>query len=210
MVDKIKKILMVGLFSVTSSAYSMETLIDFEDQVNKYENFSEVTIQNVTFSLPETSGYFVDVFDYEGSLGTGLALNGLEELTFSFENVVSSFSLEFLSTNYTWQLTAFDVFNELIGSALVPENNGVGSLSSLNDNISYATLTRGDSIPQSVIIDGEVFVLVDDGLASSTLIIDNFRYTEVSPVPEPSTYALMLGGLGLVGFMAYRRKKVLS
>ena len=27
-----------------------------------------------------------------------------------------------------------------------------------------------------------------------------------SPIPEPSTYALMLGGLGLVGFMAARRR----
>jgi len=29
----------------------------------------------------------------------------------------------------------------------------------------------------------------------------------VSPVPEPSSIALMLGGLGLVGFMVARRKK---
>ena len=28
----------------------------------------------------------------------------------------------------------------------------------------------------------------------------------VSPVPEPSTYAMMLAGLGLIGFIAYRRK----
>lgn len=29
----------------------------------------------------------------------------------------------------------------------------------------------------------------------------------VSAVPEPSTYAMMLGGLGLIGFIAYRRKE---
>jgi hypothetical protein len=27
-----------------------------------------------------------------------------------------------------------------------------------------------------------------------------------APVPEPSTYAMMLAGLGLIGFIAYRRK----
>ena len=32
-------------------------------------------------------------------------------------------------------------------------------------------------------------------------------FYSVSAVPEPSTYALMLGGLGLVGLMATRRKK---
>ena len=30
----------------------------------------------------------------------------------------------------------------------------------------------------------------------------------ISPVPEPETYALMLGGLGLLGFVARRRKAV--
>jgi len=28
----------------------------------------------------------------------------------------------------------------------------------------------------------------------------------LAPVPEPETYAMMLGGLGLLGFMARRRK----
>jgi hypothetical protein len=27
-----------------------------------------------------------------------------------------------------------------------------------------------------------------------------------APVPEPSTYAMMLAGFGLIGFIAYRRK----
>jgi len=30
--------------------------------------------------------------------------------------------------------------------------------------------------------------------------------SEVAPVPEPETYALMLAGLGLVGVVARRRK----
>lgn len=32
------------------------------------------------------------------------------------------------------------------------------------------------------------------------------HYSTVSAVPEPETYALMLGGLGVVGFIARRRK----
>ena len=38
--------------------------------------------------------------------------------------------------------------------------------------------------------------------------IDNVLVTteEPAPVPEPSTYALLLGGLGLLGFMARRRR----
>jgi hypothetical protein len=33
---------------------------------------------------------------------------------------------------------------------------------------------------------------------------------EVTPVPEPGTYALMLAGLGVVGFVAARRRKAVS
>jgi hypothetical protein len=205
MVGKIQKILMVGLFSVTSSAYSMETLIDFEDQEQAFE-IPELAIQNVTFSMPEVGANLVQFYDYwENSLGTDdlsnmvLLFDGVNTLTFSFENTVSDFSFNWLSLSYldAWQLTAFDESNELVGSTLLSlsENERFGSFSSPTDNISYATLTREGAV---------------SGLGSDVLMIDNFRYTGVSPVPEPSTYALMLGGLGLVGFMAYRRKKMLS
>ena len=44
---------------------------------------------------------------------------------------------------------------------------------------------------------------------TDSTLYDNFEVNLITtPVPEPSTYALMLGGLGLVGFMARRRKQV--
>lgn len=37
--------------------------------------------------------------------------------------------------------------------------------------------------------------------------IDNINFDQVAVVPEPETYAMLLTGLGLVGFMARRRKQ---
>lgn len=47
-------------------------------------------------------------------------------------------------------------------------------------------------------------------LQVDTMTMDNGSYTlssSVSPVPEPSTLALMMAGFGLVGFMSNRRRQ---
>jgi hypothetical protein len=47
--------------------------------------------------------------------------------------------------------------------------------------------------------------------ANGTRLLDplngTFFLSYVSNVPEPSTWAMMLGGLGLIGFMSYRRRE---
>jgi hypothetical protein len=54
----------------------------------------------------------------------------------------------------------------------------------------------------------KVFGVAGPLLAAGTNIAASYAGTvNVSAVPEPETYAMMLGGLGLIGFMAKRRKK---
>ncbi len=187
---------MVGLLSVAFSAHSEEVLVDFNSTEGGF--FSEATIQNVTFSTNVGSGFqLLSGIDFPYGFLT--IENVGESLRFDFESPISSFSFDMVgettsaSTNQQ-RLDIFNVSGEQIGSTLefINVRTGTGFSSSFTD-ISYATLSGVGGI-----------------ILSDSVLISNFKYTEVSPVPEPSTYALMLGGLGLVGFMAYRRKKVLS
>ena len=47
----------------------------------------------------------------------------------------------------------------------------------------------------------------DSGYNDWNVGIDNINFDQVAVVPEPETYAMLLAGLGLVGFMARRRKQ---
>jgi hypothetical protein len=52
-----------------------------------------------------------------------------------------------------------------------------------------------------------VATLIGSNSYAGAGFIDGLAFVNVAAVPEPSTYALMLAGLGLVGFVARRRKK---
>lgn len=74
-----------------------------------------------------------------------------------------------------------------------------------------ARLTAGESVSWTatfanpVTFEGHQFALHVQGLTSAEG--GGAWYTNTSPVPEPETYGLMLSGLGLIGFIARRRKK---
>ena len=73
-----------------------------------------------------------------------------------------------------------------------------------------ARLTSGESVSWTatfanpVTFEGHQFALHVQGLTKAEG--GSGWYTNTSPVPEPETYGLMLSGLGMIGFIARRRK----
>jgi hypothetical protein len=47
-------------------------------------------------------------------------------------------------------------------------------------------------------------------IADGGTVSFGYTYTFTAPIPEPETYAMLLAGLGLMGFMARRRRKALA
>ncbi|MCF6346334.1 MAG: FxDxF family PEP-CTERM protein [Thiomicrorhabdus sp.] len=143
-------------------------------------NLHDITNSTTDFDVPSSAeGFFTDTFQFSLS-GSSLG-HTFAALATSSVTSISNF---------------LDI--ELVGgtSGTVYDIAGVFSVAE------YTEASTGGSINLS---DGS-YVLSISGIAG----VNSTGYTVntvTSPVPEPSSIALMLGGLGLVGFMAARRSK---
>jgi hypothetical protein len=126
-------------------------------------------------------------------------------------NVKYTFSLNFTSPN-----NSFDsqVFNLNIQQTTNPAPDNVFNISqALLNNLGPFTL-NGVTVSDIHFVeygdgsyDGSKWTN-PEGKTSTLKILADFTFaTAAPPVPEPSTWAMMILGFGGVGFMAYRRKR---
>lgn len=98
----------------------------------------------------------------------------------------------------------FDAGNNLLFSrnALVGGNQGLtflGAVANAGEAIARVRITSGTN---TIVSNGVLGNAIDD-----IVVMDDFLYAEpLAAVPEPETYALLLAGLGIVGFTVRRRR----
>ena len=102
-------------------------------------------------------------------------------------------------------LTFFDASNALLGTFFVPTTAGSEGLSFLgvlftSERIGRVRITAGNRVLGGLEIDGADLVVMDDFIYGEPVAV-------AVAIPEPETYALLLAGLGIVGFATRRLRQ---
>lgn len=130
-----------------------------------------------------------------------------------------SFTLGSLS-NVLFKYTNQGLLSTGPGTLSIYQDLGTAGPSPINKDTlgSTASIASGTSSwSVSRLAAGNYYLLVDawlpgkpKGGSETTGSFTLTSYTATPAVPEPSTYALLLAGVGLVGFMSYRRQRYFS
>lgn len=160
-----------------------------------YDSTTSATFFQSGLPLSAIRNVFV-TFDVQGDYDYVSSASDFESLNFSIEGFAVDLNRNTISVAEANRLNLGNYYH-LSGSFEIEQSlwNSIAADNILN--ISWQNTNAVGNIED-----------VDPQFSASG---DYVKYTvsgQVSAVPEPSTYALMLAGLGLVGFMANRRRKV--
>ena len=164
-----------------------------------------ITLASVFFLLFATAAQSatLDLTTFTPSIGS----NGSVYTSTNFADLTASSSLSSNVSNVTsfmWNFVAQDYlpFDDYAYFSLNGVSTTLSSVSAVGDYGTSGWNTYTFASPFSGSLTFGVNNLLDDSL-SSQLSVKNV----MTAVPEPETYAMMLAGLGLVGFQLRRKNK---
>lgn len=132
-------------------------------------------------------------------------VDGFGVATVLIDNVALTASWSILALNIDTPLTGSHIHAGPAGTngPVIVDFSGTTSGANLYDT-DLASITPANA--------ANFYVNLHNALYPAGAIRGQLQYvgTATAPVPEPETYALMLGGLGVVGFVAARRRRNLG
>lgn len=204
----------------------------FSNGLTGWSTLGDVAVQSGSILMTTASVGFEDdfpeaagTFNASGNAAADLALGGFEAFAGLTAGALDTpdFAYEGSLLKQTFNVNAGDTLsfnwnmftNEGVSAdyAFVVINGTVNTLASATNatiaSVPYALSTGGMIYSQTFAAATAVnlaFGVVDvtDYNVTSALWLDNVKVT--APVPEPETYAMLLAGLGLMGFAARRRR----
>ena len=158
---------------------------------------------NITFSTVN-SPFFANSWSIAGNGGNtdaawGTILNTFEWISGS-NPTISNF-LSGLTLGHQYQLQLFAARSDCCGTRTASFSDGAGHTSDEVRDDSYTSIVgtfTADAFTQTL-------QLID---STSNPILNAYVLRDVSPVPEPETYAMLLAGLGVLGLSIRRKKQV--
>ena len=130
------------------------------------------------------------------NLGWGTAPSGTNALDGRFDQVMVQFANPTQLSSFSFDLDKSSYGNLQATNVVFLDNNG-NTVFTSNSFFQPTTTNFSQSFASGL--------TVSSVLLTSGKLYDNMSIT-VAAVPEPDTYAMMLMGMGLIGFMVRRRK----
>lgn len=181
-------------------------------EASYYGDFRFANYHSIRLAMLDNEGNYVNHFIYENIYaGTNGGTSSNPINGFSFWDVSSSWGARF-DINFSGD---FDLtFNENNNIIYTPSNCSVlvDCPSDPNDVFYYSGKYRINDVSSltgfisSVVTGGDFQYDLGNGDYRTALTFSTSSKFS-SAVPEPSTYAMMLTGFGIIGFMATRRRK---